>query len=96
MLKCDERQFLTTFLGYHNRSLIKVCIEKGCKAGSIKEKINLHKTKENGFKAKPLTKKEFSTIQRFLYDIRSEYFVWCKNYGVSQQQVDSALKRMTQ
>jgi hypothetical protein len=96
MLKCDEREFLTTFLGYHHRELIKVCTEKGCKAKAISQKINLHKTKENQFKAKPLTKKEFSTLQRFLYDIRSEYFTWCKSYGVSQHHVDDALKRMTQ
>jgi hypothetical protein len=94
MLRSAEREFLNRFIGYHYRVLIGICTESGCKADTITKKINEHKTELGKFKAKPLTNKEYSAISRLLYDVRSDYFAWCKTYNLDQKMIDKSLKTM--
>lgn len=94
MLRSNEREFLSKFIGYHHRVLIGICTEGGCKAASITKKLNEHKTEIGRFKAKPFTRKEYAAITRLLYDVRSDYFAWCKTYGLDQKMIDNSLKTM--
>lgn len=94
MLKSAEREALLGFMKYNQRDLLAACRDAGCKAPTITEKIEQHKTEANKFRPRPLTNREANMLDGWLSQNAKEFATWCGVYEVQVSQIKAALRSM--